>query len=201
MRILGIDPGSRRTGWGVVEQHENRLRHVGNGVIKPDPSAPDAIRLDHIATELAAVIANHAPDVASIEEIFVAKSAASALKLGMARGVAIMQCGAAGLEVTEIAARYVKKAVTGSGAADKKQVTAMVERLLGVTPKNADAADALAIAIAAGHQAPIDIAAATNRTGVAPAARVGSTGKDTPQPGLSAAIERALARDAEKDNK
>ncbi len=190
MRILGIDPGIRRTGWGVVEQHENRLRHVGNGVIKPDPSAPDAIRLDHIATELAAVIANHAPDVASIEEIFVAKSAASALKLGMARGVAIMQCGAAGLEVTEIA-----------GAADKKQVTAMVERLLGVTPKNADAADALAIAIAAGHQAPIDIAAATNRTGVAPAARVGSTGKDTPQPGLSAAIERALARDAEKDNK
>ncbi|MEK9924639.1 MAG: crossover junction endodeoxyribonuclease RuvC, partial [Alphaproteobacteria bacterium] len=125
----------------------------------------------------------------------------SALRLGLARGVAILVCGQAGLALSEISALKVKQAVTGTGTADKKQVADMVSRLLRIPAPPSDAADALAIAIAAGHQAPIDIAAATNRTGVAPAARVGSTAKDTPQPGLSAAIERALARDAEKDNK
>ena len=122
MRILGIDPGIRNTGWGVIEQQDNRLCHIANGVIKPNPDLPDADRLHHIADGLSEVIATFQPQGAAIEEIFVAKSAASALKLGMARGVALMQCGQAALPAIEIAARRVKKAVTGTGTADKVQM-------------------------------------------------------------------------------
>ena len=124
------------------------------------------------------MIEAHRPDSAAIEEIFVARSAASALKLGMARGVAMMQCANAGLDVVEIAARQVKKSVVGTGSADKGQVAAMVTRLLSVKAVNADAADALAIAIAAlnGGQLTAD------------------TGADSD--GLSRAIAAALARDA-----
>jgi crossover junction endodeoxyribonuclease RuvC len=183
MRILGIDPGIRNTGWGVVSLDRGRLVHVANGVIKPDPKAADAMRLAAIAEGVAAVIATHRPECAAIEEIFVAKSAASALKLGMARGVAMMQCAGAGLSVTEIAARQVKKAVVGTGSADKAQISAMVTRLLSVTAMNADSADALAIAIAA-----------LNSGGVPEAAGSGAGGGQTE--GLSRAIEAALARDA-----
>ena len=95
MRILGIDPGIRNTGWGVIEQSDNRLRHIANGVIKPNPDLADAARLHCIAVGVAEAIAAYHPDAAAIEEIFVAKSAASALKLGMARGVAMMRCGEA----------------------------------------------------------------------------------------------------------
>ena len=108
MRILGIDPGIRNTGWGVVEQSDNRLRHIANGVIRPKPNLADAARLHFIAVGVAEAIAAHRPDAAAIEEIFVAKSATSALKLGMARGVAMMQCGEASLPLMEISARRVK---------------------------------------------------------------------------------------------
>ena len=178
MRILGIDPGIRNTGWGVVARDGGRLVHLANDVIQPDPKMPDADRLAEIATGLASVIEAHRPDSAAIEEIFVARSATSALKLGMARGVAMMQCANAGLDVAEIAARQVKKSVVGTGSADKDQVDAMVTRLLLVKAVNADAADALAIAIAALHGGQL----------------AADTGAD--DDGLSQAIAAALARDA-----
>ena len=178
MRILGIDPGIRNTGWGVVTRDGSRLVHLANGVIQPDTKMRDSERLAVIAAGLASVIEAHWPDSAAIEEIFVARSAASALKLGMARGVAMMQCASAGLEVAEIAAKQVKKSVVGTGNADKGQVAAMVTRLLSVKAVNADAADALAIAIAALHGGQL----ATD------------TGAD--ENGLSRAIAAALARDA-----
>ena len=178
MRILGIDPGIRNTGWGVVTRDGSRLVHLANGVIQPDTKMRDSERLAVIAAGLASVIEAHRPDSAAIEEIFVARSAASALKLGMTRGVAMMQCASAGLEVAEIAAKQVKKSVVGTGNADKGQVAAMVTRLLSVKAVNADAADALAIAIAELHGGQL----ATD------------TGAD--ENGLSRAIAAALARDA-----
>ena len=189
MQILGIDPGIRNTGWGVITLVDGRLTHVANGVIKPDPKSSDSIRLHTIATELAAVITAHRPDCAAIEEIFVARSAASALKLGMARGVAMMQCAAAGLPLHELAARRVKKSVVGTGTADKVQVAAMVRRLLAVQAVNADAADALAIAIAAGHDGPED----GPRSG--PRSESGS-GSGAPVSGFERAVAAALAREA-----
>ena len=194
MRVLGIDPGLRATGWGVIDVADGRLAHVANGVIKPSPTLPDALRLGRIADDLSAVISTHGPTLAAIEEIFVAKSAKSALKLGMARGVAIMICGQATLEVHELAARLVKKSITGTGTADKRQIQDMVSRLLGVTPANADAADALAIAIAASNGAGKIVA---DSAGKAASVRVGSTGKADAENGLSQAIAAALARDAQ----
>ncbi|MEL0197690.1 MAG: crossover junction endodeoxyribonuclease RuvC, partial [Rhodobiaceae bacterium] len=188
MQILGIDPGIRNTGWGVITLLDGRLTHVANGVIKPDSKSPDAARLRTIATELATVIDTHHPDCAAIEEIFVARSAASALKLGMARGVAMMQCAAAGLPLRELAARRVKKSVVGTGTADKTQVAAMVTRLLAVRAVNADAADALAIAIAAGHETGDDGGAMTASNPLSTSGDAGS--------GLERAIAAALAREA-----
>jgi len=187
MRILGIDPGIRNTGWGVVSLDRGRLVHIANGVIRPDPKTADADRLAVIADGLGKVIAAHRPESAAIEEIFVAKSAASALKLGMARGVAMMQCAGAGLAVSELAARQVKKAVVGTGSADKAQISAMVTRLLSVTVVNADAADALAIAIAA-----------LNAGGLPTGAS--SPAENQAGDGLARAIEAALARDAAGGN-
>ena len=183
MRLLGIDPGLRSTGWGVIACGDGRLRHVSNGVIQPKPSLSDADRLKFIFNGLGAVIAQHKPDHAAIEQIFVAKSAASALRLGMARGVGLLVCGINGLAVDEISARAVKKAVAGTGPADKKQVQDMITRLLAVNAKNADAADALAIAIAV-----------SNDAGKLADVRVGS-GKGESAGSLSAAIAEALARD------
>lgn len=183
MRILGIDPGLRSTGWGVIACDDGRLRHIANGAIQPITTLADADRLRIIFDELGDVIAQHKPDQAVIEQIFVAKSAGSALRLGMARGVGLLVCGANGLAVGEISARAVKKAVAGTGAAEKKQVQDMVTRLLAVTAKNADAADALAIAIAV-----------SNDAGKLADVRVGS-GKGVSAGNLSAAIAEALARD------
>ncbi|MBT6123259.1 MAG: crossover junction endodeoxyribonuclease RuvC [Candidatus Puniceispirillum sp.] len=194
MRVLGIDPGLRATGWGVIDVAGGRLSHIANGVIKPSPTLPDTQRLCRIADDLLAVIEAHRPTRAAIEEIFVAKSAKSALRLGMARGVAIMICGQTGLEVHELAARLVKKSITGTGTADKIQIQDMVSRLLGVTPANADAADALAIAIAASNGAGLGIA---DDAGKAASVRVGSTGNADAKNGLSQAIAAALARDAQ----
>lgn len=180
MRICGIDPGLRHTGWGIVDIAGSTLKWVADGTINPDPGQPDADRLAAIHDGLKAVLSLHAPDRAAIEEIFVARNAGSALKLGMARGVALLALADAGLAVSEIAARRVKQNITGSGRADKAQVTAMISRLLGVTPQSVDSADALAIAIAASHESPEAAGAQL------PAASGG---------GLEAAIARALAKE------
>lgn len=152
MRILGLDPSLSCTGWGVIRVEGSRLVHVANGQIPTDPKAPVAERLAVLQSGLAEVIAAHHPDSAAAEEIFVNKNPQSTLKLAQARGAVLAACGAAGLPVTEHAARLVKKAVVGTGAAEKTQVQAMLKVLLpGVQIAGADAADALAVAIAAAH--------------------------------------------------
>jgi len=187
MRILGIDPGLRSTGWGVIAIDNGRLRHLANGAIRPRSDLADADRLTSIYNGLTSVIADWQPDRAAIEEIFVAKSAGSALRLGMARGVGIVACGIAGIAVTEIAARAVKKAVVGTGTASKHQVQSMIQRLLMVRAQNADAADALAIAIAASNEAG-KLAAIGVRSAQA-----------MPNDPLAKAISLALARDNAKN--
>ena len=150
--ILGLDPSLSCTGWGVIRAEGARLVHVANGQVPTDAKAPMAQRLAHLQAALAEVIAAHRPDRAAAEEVFVNKNAQSTLKLAQARGCVLAACGAAGLDVTEHAARLVKKAVVGTGAADKRQVQAMLAVLLpGVKIAGADAADALAVAIADAH--------------------------------------------------
>jgi crossover junction endodeoxyribonuclease RuvC len=152
MRILGLDPGLGTTGWGLIEAEGNRLRHVANGQLKTDSSAPLPQRLAHLADQLEALIAEHRPDGAAAEEVFVNKNPQSTLKLGQARGVVLMCAARAGIAVGEYAPSLVKKAVVGTGGADKAQVHAMVARLLpGMTIAGPDAADALAVAITHAH--------------------------------------------------
>ena len=152
LRILGLDPGLRRTGWGVVAVEGARLAHVAHGVIVPDPAAPFAQRLLMLFEAIAEVIATHAPDEAAVEETFMNNNAASALKLGHARACALLAPARAGLPVGEYAATVVKKAVVGTGGADKAQVGFMIARLLPTAGRTtADAADALAVAIAHAH--------------------------------------------------
>lgn len=151
MQICGIDPGLRSTGWGIVRFENNRMFWVADGMIKPAPDAVMADRLNHIHMDLKNILAQYRPDRVAIEEIFVSRNAASALKLGMARGAAMVAASDAGLPVDEISARRIKQNVTGSGRADKQQVTAMVSRLLNITPSGVDAADALATAISLSH--------------------------------------------------
>ena len=153
--ILGLDPSLSCTGWGLVRAEGTRIAHIGNGEVKTDTKAPMAARLDHLHSAIAAVIAAHAPDRAAAEEIFVNKNPQSTLKLAQARGAVLAACGAASLSVNEHAARLVKKSVVGTGGADKHQVQAMLKVLLpGAEIAGADAADALAVAIADAHLAP-----------------------------------------------
>lgn len=152
MIILGLDPGLGTTGWGVIAAEGNRLSHRANGRLKTDTAAPLAQRLAQLDALLTALIAEHAPASAAVEEVFVNANPRSTLKLGQARGVALCAAARAGLEVGEYAARLVKKALVGTGAADKAQVHAMVARLLpGVAINGPDAADALAVAITHAH--------------------------------------------------
>lgn len=152
MLILGIDPSLSCTGWGIVAKEGNRLSHIANGQIKTDPKAPLAERLVTIDRELAAVIAAHGPHAAAVEEVFVNMNPQSTLKLGQARGVCLLAAARAGLPVAEYATRLVKKAIVGTGGAEKAQVQAMLGVLLpGVKLAGADAADALAVAIAHAH--------------------------------------------------
>jgi crossover junction endodeoxyribonuclease RuvC len=152
VRILGLDPGLRRTGWGVVSLDGARLIHVAHGVIKPDETAEFAIRLLTLFEAISEVIAVHAPDEAAVEETFVNTNASSTLKLGHARAACLIAPARAGLPVAEYAATVVKKAVVGTGAADKTQVGFMIRRLLPTAgDTTADAADALAVAIAHAH--------------------------------------------------
>ena len=152
VRILGLDPGLRRTGWGVITIEGARLAHVAHGVIAPKESLPFSERLLVLFEAISALVAEHRPDEAAVEETFMNNNAASALKLGHARAMALVAPARAGLPVAEYAATVVKKAVVGTGGADKDQVAFMIARLLpaagGVT---ADAADALAVAIAHAH--------------------------------------------------
>ena len=136
----------------MIEAEGNRLAHIANGQIKTDTSAPLARRLSALAAQLEALIADHSPAAAAVEEVFVNKNPQSTLKLGQARGVVLMVAARAGLDVGEYAARLVKKAVVGNGAAEKAQVHAMVQRLLpGSAIAGPDAADALAVAITHAH--------------------------------------------------
>jgi len=152
IRILGLDPGLRRTGWGVVEVDGARLTHVGHGVIAPSDTLPFAGRLLVLFEAVTQVIATHAPDEAAVEETFMNTNARSALKLGHARACCLIAPARAGLSVAEYAATVVKKAVVGTGAADKTQVAFMIRRLLPTAGETtADAADALAVAIAHAH--------------------------------------------------
>ncbi len=147
--IIGIDPGIRNTGWGVIKNVKGKLYHEGHGVIVPQITKNDAIRLNYISCELEKIINNYEPDLAVIEKIFVSASGESALKLGMARGVAMnLLASKNNIVIKEIAARFVKKAITGNGAADKIQINFMIEKLLGTKVTKLDASDALAIAIA-----------------------------------------------------
>jgi crossover junction endodeoxyribonuclease RuvC len=148
--ILGLDPGLGCTGWGVIRADGNRLSHVANGQIRTDARTELPARLVELHGRLLAVLAEHRPDSAAVEEVFVNENPQSTLKLGQARGVVLL--AAATLPVGEYAARLVKKAVVGTGGADKVQVHAMVQRLLpGVKIAGADAADALAVAITHAH--------------------------------------------------
>ena len=152
MKILGLDPGLGTTGWGLIAAEGNRLSHLANGEFKTSPASPLPARLVQIADQLVALLAEHRPDGAAVEEVFVNKNPQSTLKLSHARGVALMCAARSGLTVGEYAPRLVKKAVVGNGAAEKVQVHAMIGRLLpGVTIAGPDAADALAVAITHAH--------------------------------------------------
>ncbi len=151
-RILGLDPGLRVTGWGLVEATGNRLRHVADGVVETDAAESVPARLRALHEALAVLIRDLAPDESAVEETFVNRNPASTLKLGYARGVVLLAPSLAGIPVAEYAALSVKQAVVGTGGASKEQVQAMVRRLLpGAVMKRADAADALAVAICHAH--------------------------------------------------
>lgn len=150
--ILGLDPGLGCTGWGIIAAEGNRLSHVANGQIRTDAKADLPRRLVDLAERLEAVLAEYRPVAAAVEEVFVNDNPQSTLKLGQARGVLLLTAARGGIAVGEYAARLVKKAVVGTGGADKIQVHAMVQRLLpGVKITGADAADALAVAITHAH--------------------------------------------------
>jgi crossover junction endodeoxyribonuclease RuvC len=181
VRIIGIDPGLQATGWGVIAAEGAQLKDIDHGIFRTTTRMGDPDRLNLIFEGLRDVIKRHQPNKAVIEEIFVKDNPRSALRLGLARGVAVLACGQAGLALSEISARKVKQAVTGTGTADKKQVANMVSHLLGIPAPPSDAADALAMAIAC-YQG----AAAKPFT----AAQV--------QGGLSAAINAALQKERQK---
>ncbi len=167
MRVLGIDPGSRATGYGVIAKEGNRLIHIDNGVIRPPADASLPERLLVIFTGLTGIIDTYSPGCAAIEQVFMSQNAQSALKLGQARGAALLALATAGLEVGEYSPMQVKSSVVGYGRAAKGQVQQMVKALLKL-PEIAqeDASDALAVAICHTHSANLKrkLAAATNRT-------------------------------------
>lgn len=148
VRVLGIDPGLQRTGWGVIDLQDNRMRHVANGIVTSTQSLSLAERLDQLHSGLIEVIQTWDPDEAAVEETFVNKNPVSTLKLGQARGVALLAPARNGIPVTEYTPNAVKKTVVGAGHAAKQQVEMMVSTLLpGCEIAGADAADALAVAI------------------------------------------------------
>nr|WP_321983499.1 crossover junction endodeoxyribonuclease RuvC [uncultured Lichenicoccus sp.] len=162
--IVGIDPGLRFTGWGLLESTGNRLRHVADGVIATVGEEPVPLRLKMLHDQLQELFATFSPQEAAVEETYVNRNGAATLKLGYARGVALLAPALAGIAVSEYGAMAVKRAVVGTGAASKEQVGMMVRRLLpGATIRRADASDALAVAICHAHhrQSNLRIAAGT----------------------------------------
>ena len=152
IRIIGIDPGLRRTGWGILDSAGSRLSFVGSGTVRPDDKAPLAERLCRIHDGLAEVLAEFLPDEAAVEATFVNRDAAATLKLGQARGVAMLVPARAGLKVAEYAPNAVKKTVVGTGHGAKEQIRMMVTMLLPKAKFDSDdSADALAIAICHAH--------------------------------------------------
>ncbi len=152
VRILGLDPGLRTTGWGVIVVEGTKLSYVACGVVTSDAALSLALRLKQLHDRLSEVVAAFAPDEVAVEETFVNKDAQATLKLGQARAVSLLVPALHGLPVSEYGANQVKKTVVGVGHAEKQQVLAMVKMLLPkADPKKADAADALAIAIAHAH--------------------------------------------------
>jgi crossover junction endodeoxyribonuclease RuvC len=152
VRLLGIDPGLRFTGWGLLEADGNRLRHLADGVIASDAAQSVPERLKFLHDALALLMDEHRPDEAAVEETYVNRNGAATLKLGYARGVALLAPTLRGIPVSEYGAKTVKLAVVGTGGASKEQVQMMVRRLLpGATMRRADAADALAVAICHAH--------------------------------------------------
>lgn len=152
VRVLGLDPGLRNTGWGVIEVEGNRLRAVADGVVHSDAARPLSDRLNQLFEGIMDVISQWQPDEAAIEETFVNKNPLSTLKLGQARGVVMLAPARSGLAVAEYAPTFVKKAVVGTGTAAKDQVGMMIRTLLpGCGAASPDAADALAVAICHAH--------------------------------------------------
>jgi len=152
IRILGLDPGLARMGWGVIAMEGTRLSHVAHGTIATRAEEGLGPRLMRLHAELAAVIVAHAPQAIAVEQAFVHKDPSAALKLGHARAVALLAAAQAGLEIAEYAPNHIKKCIVGAGHADKAQIQAMVRRLLPQSRVDqADAADALAAAITHAH--------------------------------------------------
>ncbi len=152
MRLIGIDPGLRNTGWGIIDMQGSRLRHVANGTVKSDDKAALSNRLLQLQDGLLEVFQAWQPEEAAVEETFVNSNATTTLALGMARGIALLVPAQKGLHVAQYLPNKVKKAVVGAGHAQKEQVQMMVQRLLpGVIFASADAADALAVAICHAH--------------------------------------------------
>ena len=176
MRVVGLDPGLRTTGWGVIDARAGRLSHVANGVIRSDARGDLAARLVELKLGLDQVIASHRPDQAAVEESLANKNPSSTLKLGMARGVALLASSLNGLPVSGYLPMIVKKSVVGTGHAGKQQVETMVRHLLpGCEITSADAADALAIAICHAHNLETQLGWSHSAHGIA-AARAGGAG-------------------------
>ena len=152
MRVIGLDPGLRITGWGVIDAERGKLRHVANGAVRPRASDPIGVRLSVLYDGIAEVLNRYGPATAAVEETFVNRNAQSTLRLGLARGVVLLAPARAGLDVAEYGANLVKKSVTGTGHAAKDQVMMMVSTLLPKAEvETPDAADALAVAICHAH--------------------------------------------------
>jgi crossover junction endodeoxyribonuclease RuvC len=161
---LGVDPGTRHLGWGVVSLDGNRLRHVAHGVIDADAALRLEQRLAIIDSELGRVIARFRPAVGSVESLFFHRDAQAAAKLGHARGVVLLNLARADVDVVEYAPAHVKRVVTGKGNATKDQVAHMIRALLGLdAPPASDAADALALAVTHCRRAPLDAAIGRTR--------------------------------------
>ena len=151
MRIIGIDPGLRNTGWGIIEIKNNKLVHVDDDRISPPFTSSVGERLLFLKNNLSVIVKKYDPNISAIEQIFVGPGTGSSLKLGMARGVSMLVLAQAGLQIKELPPKLVKKTVTGYGSASKNQIKSMIEKLINIIPKNEDSSDALAIAISAQH--------------------------------------------------
>jgi len=167
MRILGLDPGSIATGYGLVERRGGHVVYVAHGTLRPPRAGTLPDRLAFLHREIARIVAEHRPEFAAVERIFAGRSVRAALVLGQARGVALAAVAACGIPISELSPQQVKLAVTGSGAAEKTQVQAMVRRLLGLaTAPPRDAADALAVALCCAHAGRLSALQQRHRTRV-----------------------------------